>query len=57
MAVERSNLLNAHLDAWRTGRDGKFVEENVKRYGSVTWLFDRYLKSASFRNKVSQRSH
>jgi hypothetical protein len=57
VAVERSNLLNAHLDSWRTGRNGKVVEEDVRRYGSVTWLFDRYLKSASFKNKVSQRSH
>lgn len=57
VAAERSRLLNAHLDAWRTGHNGKVVEEDVRRYGSVTWLFDRYLKSTSFQNRVSQRSH
>ena len=30
IAAERSRLLNAHLDAWRTGRKGKGVEEETK---------------------------
>ncbi len=55
-AIARANLLNAHLDSWRTGRNAIPVEEECRIFGTVSWLFDRYLKSTAFTNKVSERS-
>jgi hypothetical protein len=54
-AVERSDLLNKHLDDWRAGRDGAPVEESRRGYGTVAWLIDRYVKSPRFL-KVSERA-
>ena len=55
-AIARASLLNAHLDSWRTGRNAIPVEEECRRFGTVAWLFDRYLKSTDFTNRVSERS-
>ena len=55
-AVERSRLLTAHLDSWRTGRGGAHVEGGTVGFGTVAWLFNRYLKSSAFANRVSERS-
>jgi hypothetical protein len=55
-AKARAELLTAHLDAWRTGRNSMIVEEARKGFGTVAWLFDRYLKSGVFERKVSERS-
>lgn len=56
LAVSRATLLNAHLDAWRTGRGATPVEEARGGFGTVTWLFDRYLKSSAYTARVSKRS-
>ena len=45
-------LLTAHLDAWRTGR-GATVPEEAFNFGTVGWVFDRYLKSSAFERRVS----
>lgn len=55
VATERARLLTAHLDDWRTGR-GNMVEEARPGFGSVAWLFNRYLTSSAFENRVSERS-
>lgn len=55
-AVERAELLNEHLDAWRRGRSFGKVEEAQPGYGTVGWLFDKYRRSRSYRQKVSDRS-
>ena len=55
-AVTRAALLNKHLDAWRTGRNGVVVPEAQPNFGTVKWLFASYLKSDAFLKRVSQRS-
>src|SRR5262245_47072498 len=55
-AKARAELLTAHLDAWRTGRNSVLVEEERKAFGTVSWAFNCYLKSSSFENRVSERS-
>jgi len=55
-AIARASLLNAHLDSWRTGRNAIPVEEECMKFGTVSWLFDRYLKSTAFTNRASERS-
>jgi hypothetical protein len=44
-AVERTSFLNTHLLAWRQGRTSTPLEFARPGYGTVAWLFDRYLKS------------
>ena len=54
-AIERSELLNKHLDAWRQGRDGVKSLETGPRFGTLGWLFERYRRSPAF-ERVSERS-
>jgi hypothetical protein len=52
-AIERANMLNANLDAWRQGRTSAHLEIAQPGYGTVAWLFDRYLKSEeAFKKRV-----
>jgi hypothetical protein len=55
-AIERADLLNRHLDAWRSGLDGTKIETARQGYGTVAWLHDAYLKSPAFEKRVSNRS-
>jgi len=55
-AIERADLLNTHLHAWRRGRGGIRLEAAEPGYGTVAWLFDRYLKSSAFEKRVAERS-
>ena len=55
-AVERCKLLNANLDAWRTGKNEPPHRESQRGYGTVAWLFQSYLKSSAFEKRVSERS-
>ena len=56
-AIERANMLNANLDAWRQGRTSVHLEVAQPGYGTVAWLFDRYLKSEeAFKRRVRERS-
>src|SRR5207244_1775618 len=54
-ALARAEGLNGHLDAWRTGKGGTKEPDDGSRYGSVKWLFARYLGSAAF-ERVSERT-
>jgi hypothetical protein len=44
-AVDRANMLNAHYDAWRQGRHAAKDMDLSPRFGSITWLFERYRRS------------
>jgi hypothetical protein len=55
-ASERAQLLTDYLDDWRKGRVAGQAEEVRRGFGTVAWLFDRYLKSPAFEERVSQRS-
>jgi hypothetical protein len=54
-AMERAQALNGHLDAWREHQAEVKNVDNSPRFGSLTWLFERYRRSAAF-GRVSQRS-
>jgi integrase len=56
LAVERATILNAHLDAWRQGRNIARIDETQPGYGTLGWLFDQYRRSALFQKKVSDRA-
>ncbi len=56
LAIERANVLNAHLDAWREGRSGVMPETERERFGTVSWLFHRYVTSPVYETKVGERS-
>ena len=47
-AIQRADMLNAHLDAWRGGRTGTPSPEHHTSYGTVDWWFDTYLRSPAF---------
>ena len=55
-AIERAQLLNAHLDAWRSGRGTQRLDQDRPGFGTVGWLFDCYQKSSVFERRVSERS-
>lgn len=55
-AVSRAELLNVHLDAWRSGSTGKPLVKTTSNIGTVRWLFQRYSASPAFEKRVSQRS-
>jgi hypothetical protein len=55
-ACERARLLTSYLDDWRKGRGGERASDDLRSVGTVAWLFDRYLKSAAFEQRVSKRS-
>jgi hypothetical protein len=54
-AIERAQMLNAHLDAWREGRSIQGNLDHRPGFGTMAWLFERYLRSAAF-ERVSRRS-
>jgi hypothetical protein len=47
-AVERAELLNKHLDAWRVGRDGEEPIGILCRYGTLEWMFADFCQTTSF---------
>jgi len=55
-AIERANLLNAHLNAWRSGRGVVPNEQTRRGYGTVAWLFEQYRRSRAYEQRVSKRS-
>jgi hypothetical protein len=55
-AVERAEVLNAHLDAWRQGREVKHHPEAQPGFGTMGWLFDQYRRSQPYRKKVGDRA-
>ena len=54
-AIARATLLNAHLDSWRHSRGSIKDLDATLRFGTVTWLFERYRRSPAF-ERVSERS-
>lgn len=54
-AIERAAALNLHLDAWRHGRVEAKNPDTAPRFGTVAWLFERYLRSPAFA-RVGARS-
>jgi integrase len=54
-AIERAQFLNAHLDGWREGRSIQGNLDHRPGFGTLAWLFERYLRSAAF-ERVSRRS-
>jgi integrase len=55
LAIERAILLNKQLDAWRAGVGAERGLDLGPRFGTLTWLFERYRRSAAF-ERVSERS-
>ncbi|MEM8977367.1 MAG: hypothetical protein AAGD43_35405, partial [Pseudomonadota bacterium] len=55
-ACERARFLNLHLDEWRAGINAVKVPEAMPSFGSAEWLFNTYLNSSAFMNRVSERS-
>ncbi len=56
VAIERSKLLNEHLDSWRSGINGLERKPERGSLGTVSWLFDLYIRSSAFEKRVSERS-
>src|SRR5262249_39733338 len=56
VACDRARRLTSYLDDWRIGRGGERACDDPRPVGTVAWLFDRYLKSAAFEQRVSKRS-
>ncbi|MBS0240283.1 MAG: hypothetical protein JSR89_17860 [Proteobacteria bacterium] len=54
-SLERANLLNQHLDAWRQGREAPKELDHRPDFGSLRWLVERYKRSRAW-EKVSERS-
>ena len=56
-ACERAQLLTTYLDDWRTGGSGENQsKKDLRTVGTIAWMFDRYLKSPAFEQRVSERS-
>jgi hypothetical protein len=55
IAIDRANLLNKHLDSWRSGRDAPKDPDLRADFGSLRWLVERYKRSRAW-GKVSARS-
>jgi hypothetical protein len=53
-AIERAQVLNAHLDAWRECRCTVRVDEAQPGYGTLGWLFDQYRRH--FPKRVGERA-
>jgi hypothetical protein len=49
IAVERARILNAHLDAWRRGRNVERIADAQPGYGTLGWLFDKYVEAINSR--------
>jgi hypothetical protein len=56
IAVERAAILNAHLDAWRQGRNVERIADAQPGYGTLGWLFDQYRRSSLYQKKVGPRA-
>ena len=56
LAVDRAIVLNEQLDCWRGARTAPAVEQTRRGYGTIGWLFDHYLRSRAFEQRVSPRS-
>src|SRR5215471_662963 len=54
-AIERAQMLNAHLDAWRAGKDGARLLDEGPHFGTLGWLFEHYRRSPAF-ERVGERS-
>jgi hypothetical protein len=54
-AIARAEVLNRHLDAWRQGKRGAKDLDKGTRFGTLKWLFARYIGSAAF-ERVSERT-
>ena len=53
---DRAAIWNDRLTAWRDGRDPMREERDARRYGTVEWLVEAYLKHDSFLERVSEFS-
>lgn len=53
-AITRAHELNAHLDAWRTGRGATRELDLQPGFGTLAWLVERYYRSRAF-TKLSER--
>src|SRR5215471_14047763 len=56
IAVERATILNAHLDAWRQGRNVERAPDTQPGYGTLGWLLDKYRRSNRFLKRVGERA-
>lgn len=54
-AVSRAQELNMHLDAWRLGRGDEKDLDIGPRFGTLSWLFERYRRSPAY-DRVSERT-
>lgn len=54
-AIARAAELNAHLDPWRAGRGQPKDQDLSAKYGTVSWLFERYRRSAAY-ERVSEKT-
>jgi hypothetical protein len=54
-AIARAAELNAHLDSWRAGRGQPKDLDLSARYGTLSWLLERYRRSAAY-ERVSART-
>jgi hypothetical protein len=55
IAVERASILNAHLGAWRQGRNVELADAQPG-HGTLGWLLDMYRRSDQFQKKVGERA-
>lgn len=55
-ATSRADILNAHLDAWRSGKGAEKIDEAQPGFGTLGWLFDQYRRHRLFRDQVSERA-
>lgn len=55
-AIAKARRLNEAFRGWRAGLGGVHVETDHPGFGTVSWLFDRYLKSAAFLEHVDDRT-
>ncbi len=54
-AIVRAGHLNAHLDAWREGRQADPSPEASRRFGTVDWWLEPYCRSSAF-EKLKERT-
>ena len=47
-AIERAELLNRHLDAWRSGLGAERSSLFGRRFGTLIWMFEQYRRSAAY---------
>lgn len=54
-AIKRAEHLNAHFDAWRTGRGAERSLDLGPRFGTVDWWLEAYTRSPAF-EKLKERT-